>query len=243
MDLLKKNLSVVIPVYNEEDNIVPLLEEIQTTFGNLFAYEIIVIDDGSNDRTPQLLQQAKLIYPQLRVLRHTKNAGQSASLLTGVRAAQYEWIATLDGDGQNNPADILKMMASVNDTIKVCVGYRVERQDNRLRKLSSLIANGIRNALLQDDCPDTGCGIKLFPRTDFLNLPHFRNYHRFLPALFKRAHIRIQNVPVSHRPRRFGTSKYGVLNRLGVGIVDLFGVAWLMRRPLETTFDDDTQTR
>lgn len=236
---IQKNLSVVIPVYNEEDNIVPLITEIKQVLSNEIPYEIIVVDDASQDKTPLVLQQAKLDTPQLKILRHQKNAGQSAALLTGARAAQYEWIATLDGDGQNNPADILKLMAATPDDKTVCVGYRTKREDNFIRKCSSIIANGIRSTMLKDDCPDTGCGVKLFPKNTFLSLPHFRNYHRFLPALFKRAHITVINVPVSHRQRQFGQSKYGVLNRLGVGIIDLFGVAWLMRRPLETTLDDD----
>ncbi|MGH8314411.1 MAG: glycosyltransferase, partial [Steroidobacterales bacterium] len=171
---------------------------------------------------------------ELRILRHSMRRGQSAAVWTGVQAARGPWIATLDGDGQNDPADIAALIAARDDPanrgVLIFMGNRVTRRDTWLRRLSSRIANAVRSALLDDGTPDTGCGIKLLHRDTCLSLPMFDHMHRFLPALYQRAGSRVISVPVNHRPRTRGHSKYGMWNRLWVGIVDIFGVMWLKRR-------------
>jgi glycosyltransferase involved in cell wall biosynthesis len=168
------------------------------------------------------------------LLRHSARSGQSAAVHSGVRAARAPWIATLDGDGQNDPHDLINLLAArgepANAGVRLFMGNRTTRRDTWLRRLSSRIANGVRGGLLGDGTPDTGCGIKVFERETFLQLPVFDHMHRFLPALFQRAGSRVVSVPVNHRPRTRGRSKYGLHNRLWVGIVDLFGVMWLKAR-------------
>jgi dolichol-phosphate mannosyltransferase len=171
----------------------------------------------------------------LRTIRHRASCGQSRAVTTGVNAARYEWIATLDGDGQNDPADIPALLARLADpaqpaNLELLAGWRARRSDTFLRRLSSKVANGVRSRMLKDNTPDTGCGLKVFARETFLQLPNFDHMHRFLPALVMRNGGAVVSVPVHHRARERGTSKYGVHNRLWVGIVDLFGVAWLQRR-------------
>jgi len=224
--------SVVVPVCNEAENVEPLAREIHAALGDR-AYEMIFIDDGSTDETAAILQRLKAELPALRILRHSFRSGQSAAVASGVRAARAPWVATLDGDGQNDPADIPKLIAArdANSGVQLFMGNRkASRKDTAFRKLQSSIANGVRSGLLRDDTPDTGCGIKLFERAVFLELPRFDHMHRFLPALFMRQGARVISIPVSHRPRTRGTSKYGMLNRLWVGIVDIAGVMWLRRR-------------
>lgn len=228
-------ISVVIPVCNEADNVEPLAREVQAALANHRPFEIIFVDDGSTDATvARLLAARSGGVPEIRLLRHSVRSGQSAAVHTGVRAAQAPWIATLDGDGQNDPADIPALIAaqaaSGDDLLLIMGNRKASRQDSWLRKLSSSVANGVRGRLLRDGTPDTGCGIKLMHRATFLELPRFNHMHRFLPALFQRAGARVISVPVRHRPRTRGTSKYGLNNRLWVGIVDLFGVRWLIRR-------------
>jgi len=223
-------LSIVVPVRNEQDNILPLLGEIHAALEGR-EFEVVYVDDGSTDETPARLKEALAQYPRLRVLAHAKSCGQSAALMTGVRAARGEWIATLDGDGQNDPADIPKLIeARAQKNVALVAGYRKKRQDSPLKKISSRIANGVRSALLGDSTPDTGCGLKLIARATYLELPFFDHMHRFLPALVQRAGGATLVVEVNHRPRTRGRSNYGVLDRLWVGIVDLFGVLWLKRR-------------
>jgi dolichol-phosphate mannosyltransferase len=225
-------LSVVVPVRNEAENIHPLVSEIHAALDGRLEFEVIYVDDGSSDATPARLAEAMARYPRLRVLAHRASCGQSAALMTGVRAARGEWIATLDGDGQNDPADIPKLLA-VRDGAKdvaLVSGYRRRRQDSFLKRISSRVANGVRSALLGDSTPDTGCGLKLIRRATWLELPFFDHMHRFLPALVQRAGGATLMVEVNHRPRTRGRSNYGVLDRLWVGIVDLFGVMWLKRR-------------
>jgi dolichol-phosphate mannosyltransferase len=227
-------LSVVVPVCNEAENVEPLAREIDAALAGV-AYEMIFIDDGSTDDTAMILRRLKSALPALRVLRHSFRSGQSAAVASGVRAARAAWIATLDGDGQNDPADIPKLLAEQakfeNRGVLLFMGNRkASRKDSAFRKLQSSIANGVRSSLLGDGTPDTGCGIKLFSRETFLELPRFDHMHRFLPALFQRHGSRVVSVPVGHRPRTRGTSKYGMLNRLWVGIVDIAGVMWLRRR-------------
>lgn len=234
-------LSVVVPVFNEQDNILPLLEEIAAALRGRTAFEIVYVDDASRDDTAEVLKAARTSFPELRVLRHRQQSGQSTAVWNGVRAARGAWIATLDGDGQNDPADIPKLVAAreyADAQIRLFAGWRTTRRDSFNKRISSKIANGVRSRLLRDDTPDTGCGLKLFERAAFLELPYFDHMHRFLPALMRRAGYRCQSVPVAHRPRTRGVSKYGMWNRLWVGIADLRGVAWLMRRARPTAIDE-----
>lgn len=226
------DLSIIIPVYNEVDNVEGLYKEIEAALpADRFIYEVIFVDDGSTDGTKDRLKLLSKTYNNLRVVYHKQNFGQSAGLVSGARAARYTMLVTLDGDGQNDPADIPRLFEQLQDSRTIVLGNRKKRDDNILRRFSSRIGNGIRQRLLNDECPDTGCSLKLFPRDAFLALPHFNHLHRFLPALFKRAGFRLVNLPVNHRPRWHGVSKYGVMNRLFVGIHDLIGVRWLLKRP------------
>ena len=238
-------LSVVVPVKNEQDNIEPLIREIVAALQGRAEFEIIYINDGSTDRTQQILDTLKQELPMLRVIRHRDACGQSQAVTSGVRAARYEWIATLDGDGQNDPADIPALLARLadmhlDDNLELLAGWRAQRNDTYLRRLSSKVANKVRARLLKDNTPDTGCGLKLFARESFLRLPNFDHMHRFLPALVMRGGGEVVSVPVHHRARERGMSKYGVHNRLWVGIVDLFGVAWLQRRVKSPVIESDS---
>lgn len=227
-------ISVVVPVCNEEENVEPLAREIaQALAGRLF--EILFVDDGSTDGTAEAVRRVRAEgVPQVRLLKHSFRSGQSAAVTTGVRNAQAEWVATLDGDGQNDPIDLPALWAArlepANAAIRLFQGNRVTRKDTSYRRLQSRIANGVRSSLLGDGTPDTGCGIKLMHRDTYLSLPFFDHMHRFLPALFMRAGARVISVPVRHRPRSRGTSKYGMFDRLWVGIADIIGVMWLKRR-------------
>ncbi len=228
-------LSVVVPVRDEAENIAPLIAEIDRALAAHSPFEVIYVDDGSADDTPRRLAEAKALYPWLRVLRHRGSCGQSAALTTGIRAARAEWIATLDGDGQNDPADIGVLLRALGDSAAadapaLVAGLRRRRRDGIGKRVASRIANFIRSRLLRDDTPDTGCGLKLFRRSAFLALPNFDHMHRFLPALFRRSGGCVRLVEVGHRPRTSGISKYGNLQRALVGSVDLFGVMWLQRR-------------
>ncbi|AAZ97489.1 glycosyltransferase, group 2 family protein [Thiobacillus denitrificans ATCC 25259] len=228
-------LSVVVPVKNEQDNVEPLVREIAAALTGSATFEIIYVNDGSTDATQARLEALKTEFPMLRVIRHRASCGQSRAVTTGVVSARYEWIATLDGDGQNDPADIPVLLETLGDptqpaNLELIAGWRSKRRDTALRRLSSKVANAVRSRLLRDATPDTGCGLKVFARETFLQLPNFDHMHRFLPALVMRNGGAVLSVPVRHRPRERGTSKYGVHNRLWVGIVDLFGVAWLQRR-------------
>ncbi|MGB5439251.1 MAG: glycosyltransferase family 2 protein [Gammaproteobacteria bacterium] len=227
------NLSIIIPVYNEGENIRQLIEEISTCMDGETDYEIVVVDDASSDDTSAALVECRTRYTQLRVLRHRDRCGQSTAIATGVNAAVAPWIVTLDGDGQNDPADISKLFRSMqeaDDRIWLIAGYRKQRNDTLLKRFSSRLANAVRGFVLQDNTPDTGCGLKIFSRDTFLNLPRFDHMHRFLPALVQRQGGEILSVEVNHRPRLRGKSKYGVQNRLWAGIVDMLGVMWLQRR-------------
>jgi dolichol-phosphate mannosyltransferase len=234
-------LSVVVPVHNERDNIVPLLAEIATALHGRIDFEIVYVDDASKDDSLGVLRAAKAQFPELRVLRHLQQSGQSTALRTGIKAARGAWIATLDGDGQNDPADIPKLLAMRGESaaaIKLFAGWRVNRQDTGSKRWASKAANAIRSRLLRDETPDTGCGIKLFERAVYLDLPYFDHMHRYLPALVQRAGWQVKSVPVNHRARGAGTSKYNNLNRALVGIADLRGVAWLIRRSRRTGVEE-----
>lgn len=234
-------LSVVIPVFNEADCIGPLLDETCAQLEGRLDYEVIVVDDGSTDSTAAVLADCRSRHPRLRVLRHRQCYGQSAGLASGINAARAPWIATLDGDGQNDPADIMKLYQAMErspDGVMLIAGARRRRRDNWLRRISSRVANRVRAALLDDETYDTGCGLKLLPRAVFISLPQFDHMHRFLPALVQRQGGEVLSVDVNHRPRLRGSSKYGVMNRLWVGIVDLLGVWWLKRRTLRRLADE-----
>ncbi len=228
-------LSVVVPVKNEAENVEPLIREINIALSGLADFEIVYVDDGSSDATLTELKRLAGKMPQLKVVRHRESCGQSTAITSGVQAARFAWIATLDGDGQNDPADIPALLSRLRsarpeENLHMLAGWRANRRDTWLRRVSSKVANGVRSSLLHDATPDTGCGLKVFSRETFLRLPYFDHMHRFMPALVQRYGGRVESVVVNHRPRERGTSKYGVNNRLWVGIVDLFGVMWLIRR-------------
>jgi len=228
-------VSVVIPARNEAPNILPLVAEIEAALAGT-PHEIIFVDDGSTDETPERLREAAATAP-VRHLRHREACGQSAAVASGVRAARGAWIATLDGDGQNDPADIPKLLAERTKAaaeVKLFAGWRVNRQDTGSKRWASKLANAIRSRMLRDATPDTGCGIKLFEREAFLDLPYFDHMHRYLPALMQRAGWKTISVPVNHRHRASGVSKYNNLNRALVGLRDLRGVAWLITRSKRT---------
>lgn len=229
------DLTVVVPVHNEAGNITPLLTEIQAALAGRYRFEIIYVDDGSRDGTAVELVEARDRFEPLRVITHVEACGQSTALRTGIRAARAPWIATLDGDGQNDPADIPRLMGvlragAATSKLRMVAGFRRKRQDSELKRVSSRIANGVRSTLLGDATPDTGCGLKVFSRDTYLELPYFDHMHRFLPALVQRAGWDVTSVEVNHRHRRQGKSKYGTLDRLFAGIIDLLGVMWLKRR-------------
>ncbi|HVR81990.1 MAG TPA: glycosyltransferase family 2 protein [Luteimonas sp.] len=226
-------LSVVVPVFNEQDNVAPLVGEIVSALRGAVEFEIVYVDDHSRDGTLSALQRLKAEVPELRVLHHTTQSGQSTAIRNGVKAARGAWIATLDGDGQNDPADIPKLLAErakAAPEVKLFAGWRVDRKDTGSKRWASKWANAIRSRMLRDDTPDSGCGTKLFEREAFLDLPHFNHMHRYLPALMQRAGWKTLSVPVNHRARSTGVSKYNNLNRALVGISDLLGVAWLIKR-------------
>ncbi|HWE75034.1 MAG TPA: glycosyltransferase family 2 protein [Stellaceae bacterium] len=226
-------LSIVIPARNEAPNVAPLVAEIRAALDGAADYEIIYIDDGSSDDTAAVVQAA-IAAGRVRLLRHAKSCGQSAAVRSGVIAAHAPWIATLDADGQNDPADIKKLWEIARGTTNadklLLAGYRQKRRDTAIKRVSSRIANAVRGSMLKDRTPDTGCGLKLLRRDLYLALPFFDHNHRFLPALVLREGGNVRSVPVNHRPRQRGKSNYGTLDRLFVGIVDLFGVMWLQHR-------------
>ncbi|MDZ4047255.1 MAG: glycosyltransferase family 2 protein [Pseudoxanthomonas sp.] len=226
-------LSIVIPVFNERGNIGPLVQEVVQHLRGRIPFDIVCVDDQSQDDTRDVLTALKAEVPELRVLVHQRRSGQSTAIRTGVKHALSPWIATLDGDGQNDPADIPMLLAAreqADAQTKLFAGWRVDRKDTASKRWASRWANRIRQRLLRDDTPDTGCGIKLFERAAFLDLPYFDHMHRYLPALMQRAGWKTVSVPVSHRPRGSGQSKYTNLGRALVGIRDLMGVSWLIQR-------------
>ena len=238
-------VSVVVPVLNEAENILPLVQEITDALTGVEDFEIIYVDDGSTDATRQVLAELAKTISELRFLRHQKRAGQSAAVRSGVEAATFPLIATLDGDGQNVPADIpdllhLYLRDAAPDGKLLVAGWRKGRKDSWSKRMASKIANGVRSAMLGDQTPDTGCGLKVFRRVDYLAFPAFNHMHRFLPALMLRAGGRVLSANVAHRPRQQGVSNYGVFDRLWVGINDLFGVAWLIRRTLSVEIETMT---
>lgn len=228
-------LSVVVPVHNEAGNIEQLIDEIRAALAHVLKFEIVVVDDGSSDDSLTKLHAMQLRCPELRLASHKTCCGQSTALWTGIRGARSPLIATLDGDGQNDPRDIPGLVECVRhysfETSRcMAVGHRRKRQDSTWRRFCSRVANGVRSYLLQDITPDSGCGIKVFSRALFLELPYFNHMHRFLPALARRHGAMVCSIEVHHRPRQKGASHYGTWDRLQAGILDLLGVIWLLRR-------------
>jgi glycosyltransferase involved in cell wall biosynthesis len=224
-------ISVVVPVKDEAGNVAPLAREIVAALKGE-PHEILFVDDGSSDGTAAALTALKAEIPELRVLSHSRNLGQSRGIRTGVHAARGGIIVTLDGDGQNDPADIPKLLSALRADPQAAMvsGVRIRRQDSTSRRLASRLGNGFRSALLGDGATDTGCGLKAFRRAMFLELPYFDHLHRFLIALVQREGGKVSFVPVNHRPRLTGASKYTNLGRLLVSVQDLLGVRWLQQR-------------
>lgn len=227
--------AVVVPMKNESDTVAALADEIAAACLPVGPFEAIFVDDGSDDATPAAIAAATARHGWLRSLRHARSCGQSAAVATGVRAAAAPLICTIDGDGQNPPAEIPALLAPLMapdcpDGLALVCGVRVARADSAEKRLGSRLANALRQALLHDGAPDTGCGLKAFRREAFLALPYFDHMHRFLPSLFRRDGWSVMHLPVADRPRRAGVSKYGNLERALAGALDLFGVWWLMRR-------------
>jgi dolichol-phosphate mannosyltransferase len=236
-DAAETSVSIVVPVRNEADNIAPLIAEIAAALEGRWNYEIIYVNDGSTDATAERLAAAMKELKNLRQLRHTVSSGQSAAIRSGVRAARGAIVAMLDGDGQNNPAFLPALISTIQDgggRIGLAAGQRVGRKDTGFKKIQSRIANSVRKTILNDGTRDTGCGLKAFPREVFMAMPYFDGLHRFLPALVRREGYDIAYVDVIDRPRHSGVSNYGFFDRLWIGIMDLAGVWWLIRRKKPT---------
>ncbi len=238
-------LSAIIPVHNEQGNAANLAREILAVSDQCNIQSIIFVDDNSSDGTLRVLQKLKGEIAKLRVLHHQQQCGQSAAIFSGIKAANTPWVVTLDGDGQNNPENIPAMVAALQNceskNVRIVNGNR-NRKDNRkdtfMKKFSSKIANAVRSRMLGDNIPDSGCGLKLMHRETYLALPYSNNLHRFTPALFIRTGAEVISVDVNHRTRSSGTSHYGLFNRLWIGIVDLLGVTWLMKKGYDAKVEE-----
>ncbi len=236
---MKPLVSVVVPLYNEVDNVRPLLDQVHRAFAGeaTHDYECLFVNDGSTDGTGALLDELAAGEPRLRPIHLAHNLGQSAALYAGLQAARGEYMVTMDGDLQNDPADVPKVLALLAEYDCVC-GYRATRHDSWVRRMSSRIANRARNAVLHDGVRDTGCGLKGFRRGCLPHFLPFNGLHRFFPAFVRAGGLSLVELPVQHRPRVAGVSKYGIGNRLGRGLFDLVGVAWLRRRYLVIALKD-----
>ena len=233
MNTIDPAVSVVVPVRNEAGNIALLVAEIAKALEGQWSFEVVYVDDGSTDATEAELKRLMTQHAWLRRVRHKQSCGQSAAVRTGVAAARASIVVTLDGDGQNDPAFIpalVRALEAGNPRVGLVAGQRVGRKSGGFKKLQSKIANAVRGAVLRDGTRDTGCGLKAFRRAVFLGLPYFDGLHRFLPALIRREGLDIGYVDVVDRPRAHGVSNYGLWDRLWVGILDLAGVWWLIRR-------------
>jgi dolichol-phosphate mannosyltransferase len=223
-------ISIIVPVFNEADNVSPLAGEIAAAMQPLLrAYELVFVDDASTDDTWKKIAEARRLDPRVRGLRHARNAGQSAALWTGIQATTSPILASLDGDLQNDPADLPRLIVEL-ERVDFVSGMRLSRQDTWLRKVSSKIARWARKTALGVDFADTGCAIRAFKRTALTGAFPFNGLHRFLPVIVHGGGFKTLEVPVNHRPRVAGVSKYGVWNRLGRGIYDLFAIAWYQKR-------------
>jgi glycosyltransferase involved in cell wall biosynthesis len=228
----RPEISVLIPVKNEADNLPLLIDEIEAELRGR-DFEVVVINDGSTDDTPTVLARLRAHRPWLRQVNHSRSAGQSAAIRTGVHTARGEFIATMDGDGQNNPAYLPAMVAMLKEgapKLGIVAGQRQKRTDSGAKRVASRLANKLRGAILKDGTRDSGCGLKALPREVFLRLPYFDGWHRYLPALVIREGWTVGHLDVVDRQRRHGVSKYGIVDRALVGVLDLFGVWWLRRR-------------
>ncbi len=233
-------VSVVLPVYNERGNLAPLLEEIAAALHST-PHEIVAVDDGSTDGSLAELRRLRERYPALRIVVFERNAGQSAAFAAGLDMARGDIIVTMDADGQNDPADLPALLweVEVQPDLTAAVGYRIGRADTRWKLLQSRIANAVRNRLTGDTVRDTGCSLKVMRRSAVMRLPRFNGMHRFLPTLIRTRGGTVVEVPVTHRPRRYGTSKYGMWNRVFRGIRDALGVRWLRRQALRYAIRED----
>jgi dolichol-phosphate mannosyltransferase len=237
-------VSIVVPVRNEAGNVAPLIAEIAAALDGRWVYEIIYVDDGSTDATAERLAEIKKQRGNLRQIRHATSSGQSSAVRSGVRASRGAIVATLDGDGQNNPQFLPDLIAAIEnggDRVGLAAGQRVGRKDSGFKKIQSRIANGVRSGILRDGTRDTGCGLKAFRREIFLMMPYFDGLHRFLPALMRREGYEIAYVDVIDRPRHSGVSNYGFFDRLWIGIMDIAGVWWLIRRKKPTPVVTEVQ--
>ena len=237
MNTIDPAVSVVVPVRNEAGNIALLVAEIAKALEGQWSFEVVYVDDGSTDATEAELKRLMTQHAWLRRVRHRQSCGQSAAVRTGVAAARAPIVATLDGDGQNDPKFIpalVRALEAGNPRVGLVAGQRVSRKSGGFKKLQSRIANAVRGAVLRDGTRDTGCGLKAFRRAVFLGLPYFDGLHRFLPALIRREGLDIGYVDVVDRPRAHGVSNYGLWDRLWIGIFDLAGVWWLIRRKKRT---------
>lgn len=234
VDASSPDLTVVIAAFDEEETVEAVLRELCETLGDSIHFEVLVVDDGSRDRTYEIVRGLCDELPKLRLVGHPRNLGKSAAILTAAHEARGRWVLTMDADGQNDPSDFLHLWEAALEVPAgmptIICGRRSHRADTRFKWLSSKIANAVRRSLLNDETPDTGCGIKLFPRQAFLELPQFHNIHRFLPCLFLRQGGKTLSLTVNDRPRQGGVSKFGFSNRFFTGIVDLLGVMWMVRR-------------
>lgn len=238
------HFSIVVPVHNEAGNIEPQLAEIEAALGDQFDYEVIYADDASTDATAAELAAARKRFPRLRVVTHKARGGKSRAIINAVKRAKAPWIITFDGDRQNDPSDIPRLWQAVladgkpEDGLVLC-GRRTKRTVGPAKRVASRIANGLRRAILKDDTPDTACGVKMFPRDAFLELPRFDNMHRFFPVLFRKQGLNVRSVPVNDRPRAEGESKYGILDRGWQSFWDLLGVIWLQSRTSHPAVEED----
>jgi dolichol-phosphate mannosyltransferase len=227
------DLSIIVPVHNEEENILPLAEEVAAAMAATDrTYELVFVDDASTDGTWAKIHDARQLHPSVRGLRHARQAGQSAALWTGIQATTTPVLCTMDGDRQNDPADFPRLLAELSISDFVC-GLRARRKDNFRRRVSAAVARYARRVVLRVDFTDTGCALRAFRRSALTGIFPFNGWHRFLPILMHGNRVRIREIPVNHRPRVAGKSKYGIWNRLGRGIVDLLAIAWYLRRRLE----------
>jgi dolichol-phosphate mannosyltransferase len=228
------DVAIVVPVFNEADNILPLAREVVAAMGSQSrGFELVFVDDASTDDTWNRIAESHRTEPRVRGVRHTRNAGQSAALWTGLRATEAAIVATLDGDLQNDPADLPRLLAEL-DRVDFVSGRRMNRQDDFVRRVSSRIARAARRMVFNVDYADTGCALRVFKRSALDGVLPFNGWHRFLPVLVHGSGVKTLEVPVNHRPRAAGESKYGVWNRLGRGLYDLVGVAWYLRRRLQS---------
>ena len=225
-------ISIIIPIYNEEGNIFELNEEIINNLNNKIIYEIIYVNDASIDDSLKILNQLKSNFQNIRIINHDKNLGQSKSLLSGIQSANFNDIVTIDGDGQNNPKDILNLtnIYFLNQNLNLVGGIRINRKDSLIKIISSKIANKVRGFILKDNCKDTGCSLKIFNKSVFLSFPFFDGIHRFLPALFAGSGKKVFFIDVDHRHRSSGVSKYDTFGRLFKGIRDIIKVVIILKK-------------